>query len=49
VRYALPPPIRDLARDRLPLLAASALLAFLAASGGFLGFAYRLRRELTEA
>jgi hypothetical protein len=37
--------VRALGADRLPLIAASALLAFLLASGSFLGLAYRLRRE----
>lgn len=45
ISYALPPPVPALTADRLPLIAASALLAFLLASGSFLGLAYRLRRE----
>jgi hypothetical protein len=45
LRYALPPPIAVLTRDRLPVLAAWALFVFLLASASFLGLAYRLRRE----
>lgn len=48
VRYALPPPFRELSRGRLLLPAALALFVLLLSSGSFLGLVYRLRRELVR-